>query len=250
VAGTAGRLSLPLAYLAARRSGVPFVHWAAFWHTPRTPAHLLAAPLMRHVYRHADAVVTYGSHVDEYVRARGASRVFVAPQSVDNAFWGASADERAGAFTVLFVGRDVREKGLAVLREAWPDAQIVTGGASAEELRNFYARAHVLVVPSLRTRDFREPWGLVVNEAMNQRTAIIASDEVGAVAGGLVRHEHNGLVVPAGDSAALRSAIERLRDDPGLTARLGEQGAQDVAAYDHAAWADGFQSALAAVGAC
>ena len=76
----------------------------------------------------------------------------------------------------MFVGRDDPAKGLHVLREAWPEATIVTGGKTPEELRNFYARAHVLVVPSLRTRTFREPWGLVVNEAMNQRTAIIASD--------------------------------------------------------------------------
>ena len=40
-----------------------------------------------------------------------------------------------------------------------------------------------------------EPWGLVANEAMNQRCAIIATDAVGAAAGGLVRHERNGLIV-------------------------------------------------------
>ena len=48
-----------------------------------------------------------------------------------------------------------------------------------------------------------EPWGLVVNEAMNQATAIIASDAVGAAAGGLVRDGRNGLIVPAGDAGAL-----------------------------------------------
>ena len=72
-----------------------------------------------------------------------------------------------------------------------------------EQVRNFLAAADVCVIPSLRTRSFREPWGLVANEAMNQSTAIIASDEVGAVAGGLVRHERNGLVVKAGDATAL-----------------------------------------------
>ena len=42
-------------------------------------------------------------------------------------------------------------------------------------------------------RHFREPWGLVANEAMNQGTPVIATDAVGAAAGGLVRHERNGL---------------------------------------------------------
>lgn len=253
VAGTAGRLALPAAYLAARRRGIPFVHWAAFWARPHTFAHVAAAPLMRSIYRHADAVVTYGEHVSRHVAARGARRIFVAPQSVDNAFWSAPAGEAAAEFTVLFVGRDVPEKGLAVLREAWDGEgrlDIVTGNRTREQLRNFYARSHVLVIPSLRTRAFREPWGLVANEAMNQSTAIIASTEVGAAAGGLVRHERNGLVVPAGDAGALRLALARLRDDPDLTRRLGAQGRQDVAAFSHEAWADGFWAALRQVRAC
>jgi glycosyltransferase involved in cell wall biosynthesis len=114
------------------------------------------------------------------------------------------------------------------------------------EVRNFYGGADVVVVPSIRTRTFREPWGLVVNEAMNQGLPVIATDAVGAVAGGLVRHEHNGLVVPAGDAGALARAIRRLHDDPGLRARLGAQGRADVGAYTAEAWAEGIGSALAA----
>ncbi|HEV3320373.1 MAG TPA: glycosyltransferase family 4 protein [Solirubrobacteraceae bacterium] len=119
---------------------------------------------------------------------------------------------------------------------------------SAERLREMYADADVLVVPSIRTRTFREPWGLVVNEAMNRGLATIASDAVGAVAGGLVRDGHNGLVVPAGDSGALADAMARLASDPELRARLGAAGARDVGAYTHEAWAAGFSEALATVG--
>ena len=105
-------------------------------------------------------------------------------------------------------------------------------------------------MPSLRTRDFREPWGLAANEAMNQGTPVIASDQVGAAAGGLVRHERNGLVVPAGDPIALRAAIARLREDEPLRARLGANAARDVAAFSHESWAAGFHAALRKVGAC
>jgi glycosyltransferase involved in cell wall biosynthesis len=119
---------------------------------------------------------------------------------------------------------------------------------SAERLREMYADADVLVVPSIWTRTFREPWGLVVNEAMNRGLATIASDAVGAVAGGLVRDEHNGLVVPAGDSDALAHAMVRLASDAELRARLGATGATDVRAYTHEAWAAGFSAALATVG--
>ncbi len=99
-------------------------------------------------------------------------------------------------------------------------------------------------MPSIATPTFREPWGLVVNEAMNQGLPVIASDAVGAVAGGLVRDGHNGLVVPAGDSDALAEAINRLAAEPALRARLGEAGAQDVRAFTYDAWAKGFSGAL------
>lgn len=257
ICGTAGRLALPGAYAGARRAGVPFVLWASLWAHPRTAAHALSWAPTRAIYRGADAVVTYGEHVSAYVRARGARRVHVAPQSVDAAFWAApaAAAHKPAPFTALFVGRDAPEKGLGVLRAAWeprPGAQLVTvtGVASAEALRNFYAAADVLIVPSIRTRDFREPWGLVANEAMHQHTAVIASDEVGAAAGGLVRHERNGLIVPAGDAAALREAIARLRDDPALASTLAANGARDVAAFSHAAWAGGFEAALREASAC
>ena len=119
IAGTGGRVALPGAWRASQRAGVPFVFWAALWRTPRTVAHLAALPLMRSIYRRAGAVVTYGEHVSAYVRRHGATRVLVAPQAVDNAFWSAAAQPRADErFAALFVGRPAREKGLEVALEA------------------------------------------------------------------------------------------------------------------------------------
>jgi glycosyltransferase involved in cell wall biosynthesis len=112
------------------------------------------------------------------------------------------------------------------------------------QLRSLYAAVDVLVVPSLATRTFREPWGLVVNEAMNRNLPVIASDAVGAVAGGLVRDGRNGLVVPAGDSRALAGTLRRLAADAPLRARLGAAGHSDVQAYTYDAWAQGFSDAL------
>ena len=174
----------------------------------------------------------------------------------------------------LFAGRPAREKGLGVLFEAWstsglqaPTAALVlvgtgpippwvpAGGAvaalgavPASELRDLYAASHVLVVPSIATRSFREPWGLVVNEAMNQGLPAIASDAVGAAAGGLVRDGRNGVVVPAGDAIALAAAMRRLAGDGDTRRRLGATGREDVAAYDFDAWAAGFAEALASLG--
>jgi glycosyltransferase involved in cell wall biosynthesis len=284
VAGTGGRVALPAAYLGSRRARVPFVLWASLWAQPLSAAHLASAPLLRHLYRSADAIATYGPHVSAYVRARGARNVFEAPQAVDNAFWrGQGADsERRAPFQVLFTGREAREKGLTVLGRAWitsglvaPRAALVlvgggrprsrafaasaapssSGGAPAVhavgarppvEVRNFLASSDVCVIPSIRTRTFLEPWGLVANEAMNQGLAVIASDAVGAAAGGLVRHERTGLVVRAGDERALADALRRLHEDPALRRRLGDAGREAVAAYTHDAWAQGMANALSA----
>src|SRR4051812_8318265 len=89
VCGTGGRVALPGAYAGARRAKVPFVLWASLWAHPRSLAHAASYLPTRHLYAHADAVVTYGPHVSAYVRRRGARRVFVAPQAGDPVFWSA-----------------------------------------------------------------------------------------------------------------------------------------------------------------
>lgn len=277
VAGLSGRVALPAAYAGARRAGAPFVLWATIWAHPRTAAHALSYAPLRHLYRHADAIATYGPHVSAYVRAKGVrGPVVEAPQAVDNAFWSAPArPDRRAPFQVMFAGRLAREKGVAVLLRAWrssglsaPSAALVlvgggpiraravaTGAALLEDavdpprLRDLYAGSDVVVLPSIPTRDFREPWGLVANEAFNQGVPVIATDAVGAAAGGLIEHERTGLVVPAGDDAALASALRRLHDDVRLRERLGAAGRAAVASYTHDAWAAGMARALAAAGA-
>jgi glycosyltransferase involved in cell wall biosynthesis len=286
ISGLGGRLALPGSYLAARARGVPFVLWATIWSHPRTPAHALSLLPTRELYRRADAVATYGPHVSEYVRRyRKRDGVFEAPQSVEAELFGApvpeqerrAVRERLGASgngpLVLFVGRLEREKGLEVLLEAWRLADLGEGAvlalAGEGPLRNraegpgvralgyvpraqlpaLYAAADVLVLPSVRTATFVEPWGLVVNEAMHQGTPVIASDAVGAVAGGLVREGRNGLVAPAGDARGLATRIQAMAADRGLRERLGTAAREDVKPFSEAAWVAGMRAALDAVGA-
>jgi glycosyltransferase involved in cell wall biosynthesis len=175
----------------------------------------------------------------------------------------------------LFAGRLDGEKGASVLLQAWrasglaaqESALVICGdgpiraraaaaGAFAPgrrdpvELRNSYAGSDVVVVPSVPTRDFLEPWGLVVNEAFHQGVPVIATDAVGAAAGGLVQNERTGLVVPAGDPGALAAALRRLHDDAGLRTRLGAAAREAVAPYSQQAWAAAMSRALAAANGC
>jgi glycosyltransferase involved in cell wall biosynthesis len=280
IAPFAGGSMLPAAYVGARRSGKPFVLWASVWHQPRSIVHALSLPVTRHIYRHADAVVAYGEHVRRFVASiRGHDDdVFIAPQAVEEQFAREVSDAEVREFRdrhalgdgplVLYVGRVVVEKGADVLRAAAPrvrsDATVVVVGNAAPEqphglIRSLgplpraelpvaYCAAEMALLPSIPTPRFKEPWGLVCNEAMEQARPVVATTAVGAVAGGLVRDGQTGLVVPPGDPEALAAAINRLLDDAGLRERLGAAARQAVAPYTYGAMADGIGRALAAAG--
>jgi glycosyltransferase involved in cell wall biosynthesis len=285
VCGLGGRIALPGCYLGAHRARIPFVLWASIWSHPRTAAHALSYLPTLLIYRGADAIVTYGPHVSRYVDARrgGRGRVFEAPQAVsaeqfgrevpaaEREEWRARVGVRDDGFLALFAGRLEREKGVPVLLDAWRRADlggnavlalagagpITPRGAGAvtlghvprERLPGLYAAADCLVLPSIPTATFTEPWGLVCNEAMHQGTPVIASEAVGAVAGGLVRDGRNGLVVPAGDAAALAARLGALARAPELRARLGASAREDVGRFTYAAWVEGVRDALASVSA-
>jgi glycosyltransferase involved in cell wall biosynthesis len=285
IAPFAGGALLPAAYAGARRHRRPFILWASVWSQPRSPAHALALPATRHIYRHADSVIAYGEHVRRFVaRIRGRDDdVFVAPQAVEADLFGRPivADEQA-AFRnrhhlgagplVVYVGRVVPEKGALVLSAAWPqlasDATLVVigdgpctndlaalprtrhiGPLPRSELPTAYAAAELALLPSIPTPRFREPWGLVCNEAMHQGRPVIATTTVGAVAAGLVRHQQTGCVIPPGDPAALARAIDHLLSDGHLRARLGDAARQAVARYTYDAMVRAFDHALEAAAA-
>jgi glycosyltransferase involved in cell wall biosynthesis len=215
------------------------------------------------------------------VRSHGARNVHIARQAVDNQFWRSRSNAqstRTQPYEVAYIGRLEPEKGVAVLLASWhrlalPDTQarltLIGDGSlrhsnsfktnninmvgplkTAEEVRNFLGSTDVLVMPSIPTKSFREPWGLAINEAMNQKVAVIATDAVGATAGGLVRHGSSGLVVPARNIDHMANAINRLCHEPNLRASLAQAGYKLIGAYTFAAWTEGFSQALAEIKGC
>jgi glycosyltransferase involved in cell wall biosynthesis len=108
------------------------------------------------------------------------------------------------------------------------------------ELPLFYAIADLLVLPSIR-----EPWGLVVNEAMAAGCAILASDRVGA-AKDLVRDGINGAIFPAGSVPALAQSLERLFAGPDRLAQMGRQSLAIIANWSFNEDIAGLRAALAA----
>ena len=153
------------------------------------------------------------------------------------------------AVVVGFVGRLVREKGVAELFDAWrvlrasnPAARLLLigpfedGDPLSERVRqpletdprvhltgvdwdtpSFYAAMDVLCLPS-----HREGFPNVLLEAAAMELPVVASDVPGAI--DAVRHGITGTLVRAHDAVALASALEGYAADPALRARHGAQG--------------------------
>jgi glycosyltransferase involved in cell wall biosynthesis len=210
-------------------------------------------------------------------------RIFIAHHAVDNAMYDCpvSAAERdrlrktmdlADRKVILYVGRLEESKGLGYLLEAGRKLVdlnpvfVFIGSGSLErklsaqagatgietrfvgyvptaELYRYYAMSDVFVLPSITTATDKEPWGLVVNEAMNQGTPVVASTAVGAAAGGLVRHGETGLVFPEKDIDALAVALRQILADPALARRLSESARQEIKLWTNDRMTDGFVAA-------
>jgi rhamnosyl/mannosyltransferase len=92
------------------------------------------------------------------------------------------------------------------------------------DLPPYYAACDVFVLPS---SERSEAFGLVQLEAMASGKPVVAT-ELGTGTSFVTQHEVTGLVVPARDSPALASALQRLTHDEILQQHLGAAGRERV----------------------
>ncbi len=90
------------------------------------------------------------------------------------------------------------------------------GFLNQSEMPSAYAVSDVLVLPS----DYRETWGLVVNEAMSSGMSVIVSDEVGC-AQDLVVENETGFIYPCRDSQALAEKMRQFVQRESLSLSMG-----------------------------
>ena len=147
---------------------------------------------------------------------------------------------------LVIAGEGAQRSALETLSRARcvPGSVLFTGYVPIEASVTFYGIADVCVIPSISTPEVKELWGLVTNEAFNQGVSVIATDAVGAVAGGFVRDGVNGVVVPEKDSASIANALSRILGDDEMRGKLSSGARETVAESTHQRMADAFVAAL------
>ena len=116
-----------------------------------------------------------------------------------------------------------------------------------DQLYKYYNVADIVAVPSITTPVFKEPWGLIVNEAMNQSAVVIASDAVGAAMGGLINDGENGIIVPEKNPAALTEAIKKVLNDDEYQNKLSNNAKTTIQKWTYDKMAQGFINAVESV---
>jgi glycosyltransferase involved in cell wall biosynthesis len=237
---------------AARDADVVHAHWlpsaavglltgkpvvAQVWGTDVELA-ARAPRLARRLLQRARVVVAPSNALAERVRALGARNVRVIPGGVDVPAESGPPDEPA---SVLYAGRLSPEKGVLELVDAANGIPLVIAGDGPlrervpgalgfvphDELDRLYERAAIVACPS-----YREGFGVVCAEAMAHARPVVASAVGGLL--DLVVDGETGILVPPGDVAALREALNRLLADEELRRRMGEAGRRRVS--DHFSW--------------
>jgi glycosyltransferase involved in cell wall biosynthesis len=222
-------------------------------------------PVLRRIVRGSDAVTAISSHTAAELRrlVPGADPVLI-PFGAAVDVGGAVSDgsplpHPTEPYRVLFVGRLVERKGVAVLLEAvrlvaaereirlpvvgdgplrtrlleqvaalgLRDAVSFEGFIPEDRLSTLLSGCDTLVLPAVvDAKGDTEGLGVVLIEALRFGKPVIAS-----AAGGIpdiVRHGETGLLVPPGEADALAGAIRTYMDDPALARRLAAAGRAHV----------------------
>lgn len=251
----------------AKRYGVPslFFTWQNLFKRYPWPF----SGMERFVFANTKGAIAGNHEAEAVLRAKGYGRpITVIPQFGTDPEVFKPSPERAlrkdwglhEKTVVGYVGRLIPEKGLDVLQDAitpllkaHPQLTLLLVGSGpwsktaaewkaqenlqtqvmevpwlpSHRMPELMNALDVLVLPSLTTTRWKEQFGRVLPEAMACETAVIGSDsgEIPNVIGDA------GLVVPEGDSTALRHALEHVATNPDVRARLGEAARRRV--IDH-----------------
>lgn len=103
----------------------------------------------------------------------------------------------------------------------------ITGFKNQLDIMDYYLTADVVLMSS----NFRETWGLVINEALNFNLPVIVSNEVGCSKD--LATKNNGFIYPVGDTKILAQRIQFLLDNPEKRKKMGQESARIIENYSY-----------------
>lgn len=215
------------------------------------------------VFDRIDAVITASSKSAEYARRLGApvDRIHKGLYGFDGRpLLEVAAGRRASAWPrrFLFVGRYVDQKDLPTLvaayqeyrrqaRNPWeltccgsgPEGSVLQGiegltdigFKQPHEMADVFASHGAFVIASKF-----EPWGVVLAEAAASGLPLVCTNACGG-ADDLLRDCYNGLIVGAGDAAALARAMRWIDEHEAQLGEFGERGRQLAQPFAAEHWA-------------
>lgn len=206
----------------------------------------LQRPIRSWALQYSDIALTYGTKSKEYLRFLGFKKSiypFINSTIVKKSEEKLNVREilclSPEDKIVLYLGRVVERKGIRVLIDSLGMIDndhikliVVGGGEDLEEMKvyakeqirqkkifflghiipekrsNYYEQSDVFVIPSFFHNGVPEPWGLTVNEALQFKKPVIATEAVGA-AFDLITN-NNGVIVSENDPNSLKDGIEMI----------------------------------------
>ncbi len=239
-------VSIPLAFLFLFCRIRPY--HALIGHHPSTPKKRL---FLKFLENKMDAIFTYSSVQQKYcITALGFpdGKVHLIPFHADHRFYrpinGATCNRICSAGlewrdypTLIEAVKDMNVEVCLAAASPWSKHRNETKGRilpnnvtarryDYNELRDLYASSLFVVVP-LYENDFQAGITTIL-EAMAMGKAVIATKTTGQV--DVIRDGENGITVPPGDPIALRSAIQRLINQPDLAKKMGVNARNDLLA--------------------
>lgn len=142
--------------------------------------------------------------------------------------------QRGGTWSLMLAGDGPLGDKLKsmVASRGLSDVVQFAGHKTSSGLLPYYAFANCFVLPSTR-----EPWGLVVNEAMASGLPVLVSERCGC-AEDLVQSGENGFVFDPSERGAIRQSLQSIEKREGaLLVRMGRHSQEIIGRYSPETWA-------------
>ena len=139
---------------------------------------------------------------------------------------------------LLMVGDGILKKDLEKKYLKYKEHIFYLGFQNQKELRNQYKKADIFVLPSSK-----EPWGLVVNEAMCFKLPIIASDKV-CSSYDLIKDDYNGYTFKTNSVKDLQKYLTRLIFNKKKREKMGANSKKIINNWNIDKTIDGIKSAI------